>query len=114
MTHMKSCAKSKGVTPEQLLQLMRESREGTSSVEGEPSSSSEPQGGTEERIHTRKSKRLAMQSKNEQQSLQSVLSISRGDDDFTMPPPTGRPGRRGRKRKRNNLQEELVPCLYDI
>ena len=107
--HMKSCAKSKGVTSERLLQLMRESKESKPIMEGEPSTS-EQQGGTKEITEsavTRKSKRLATQSKNGLQSLQTALSTSTGDDDFTMPPPTSRPGgQRGRKRKRNNLQEE--------
>lgn len=127
MTHMKSCAKSKGVTPDRLVQLMRESKKTSSAVmdsaassgvqESSSSSRTEGEGEGERRepLQTRRSKRLADQSGKgwkQGKGLEATSVLSREDEDFTMPPPVGRPaaaGRRGRKRKRDNLQDKLVP-----
>lgn len=131
MTHMKSCAKSKGVAPDILVQMMRESKKTTTSpavtdgaassgVQESSSSSSRMEGGEGgegergEPFQARRSKRLVGQSgKGGKQSkgVDTTAILSREDEDFTVPPPVSRPtGRRGRKRKRDNLQDELVPC----
>ena len=83
--------------------MLRESRESSSAVDGKQSSS-RMEGGGEEHLQTRRSKRLAGRKKIEKPSLESV--VSEGDDDFTMAPPPNPPAWRGHKRKRDNLQEE--------
>ena len=128
MTHMKSCAKSKGIAPDRLVQMMRESKKTTTSpavtdsaassgMRESSSSSSRMEGGEGERgepFQARRSKRLVGQSgKGGKQSkgVDTTAILSREDEDFTVPPPMSRPtGRRGQKRKRDNLQDELVPC----
>lgn len=128
---MKSCAKSKGIPLDRLVTLMRESKKDNLSTEdkatcssgGDGSSSSssarvEGEGESEGAIiESRRSKRLAGQSVGERKQLSKAVetaNVSRGDNDFTMAPPGSRPTagkRRGRKRKRNDLQDKLVP-LY--
>ena len=124
---MKSCAKSKGVAPDRLVQLMRESKKSgpavmdsaaSSGVQKSSSSSrteGEGEGEREEPLQARRSKRLVGQSgKGGKQGkrLGATTIMSREDEDFAVPPPVSRPaGRKGRKRKRDNLQDKLVHCL---
>lgn len=107
MSHMKSCAKSKNVDTARLVQLLRESKEMSSALESGPSSSSRLEGEEGEgRVQTRRSRRLAA---TQSKSLLSSGNTQKGreDEDFTMaPPPSGPPSRRGRKRKRDNLQDK--------
>ena len=103
MSHMKSCAKSKDVDTARLVQLLRESKENSSAVESGPSSL-RVEVESEGHVQTRRSRRLLTQSK----TLLSSGSTQQGieDKDFTMPPPPGPLSRRGRKRKRDNLQDK--------
>ena len=104
MSHMKSCAKSKDVDTIRLVQMLRESKENSSAQESGPSSL-RLEGEGEGHIQTRRSRRLAAtQSKTLQSSGNERQGIE--DEDFTMPPPPGPPSRRGRKRKRDNLQDK--------
>lgn len=106
---MKSCAKSKGVDTVKLVQLLRESNENSSAVDIGPSSLRLEED-KEEHVQTRRSRRLATQSKTLQPSGNERQGIE--DDDFTMPMPPGPPARRGRKRKRENLQDKYRFFLY--
>jgi hypothetical protein len=126
MTHLKSCAKSKGVAPDRLVQLMRDSKrsssavvvsEASSGMEGSSSSSrmegeGEGEGGGRggEPLRARRSKRLVGKGGKEGKGVESATTVSpKEDEDFAMPPPVSRPAaRRGRKRKRDNLQDKLV------
>ena len=130
MTHVKSCAKSKGVAPDRLVQLMRESKKtspaimdsAASSGVQESSSSSRMEGEGEgergEPLQTRRSKRLVDQSGKggkQGKGLAATSILSREDEDFAMPHPVGHPaGSRGRKRKRDNLQDKLVPYFCNL
>ena len=133
MTHMKLCAKSKGVAPDRLVQLMRESKKTDPAVmdnaatsgaqESTCSSSSRMEGGEGEGergelLQARRSKRLVGQSGkggSQGKGVEATTILPRGDEDFAMPPPVSRPaGRKGRKRKRDNLQDKLVPCFHSL
>lgn len=105
---MKSCAKSKEIGPDRLVQMLRESKErqSQSTVDSGRSSTQVEQEREVSHLHqTRKQKRSATKTKEGKQSLGSVSSV-RDEDDFAMPPPSGPVTRRGRKRKRDNLQEK--------
>lgn len=129
MSHLKLCAKSKGVAPDRLVQLMRESKRSSPSVTDSAASSGmleinsssrmerggEGEGGGEP-VQARRSKRLMGQSgkggKEGKRVETATTTLPKEDEDFAMPPPVSRPvGRRGRKRKRDNLQDKLVPCF---
>ena len=121
MTHLKLCAKSKGVAPDRLVQLMRESKmdSAANSVMQESGSSSrvEQGGGEGEKpLQARRSKRLVGQSRKVGKGAETTTTtLPKEDEDFAMPPPVSRPvGRRGRKRKRDNLQDKLVPHFHSI
>ena len=119
MTHIKSCAKAKGIAPDRLVHLVREFKKTNTSVDSTSTSSSNVESGSlsrlereGERQEPRRSQRLVGQSgeRGKQPSKRLEAALSGGDDDFTLPPPVSHPtGRRGRKRKRDNLQDKLVP-----
>ena len=124
MTHLKLCAKSKGIAPDRLVQLMRESKMDSAAnsgmQEGASSSRVEQGGGEGERpLQARRSKRLVGQSrkggKEGKGAETATTTLPKEDEDFAMPPPVSHPvGRRGRKRKRDNLQDKLVPHFHSI
>ena len=124
MTHLKLCAKSKRVAPDRLVQLMRESKTDSATNSGVqesgPSSRVERGGGEGEKpLQTRRSKRLVGQSrkggKEGKRAETTTTTLPKEDEDFAMPPPVSHPvGRRGRKRKRDNLQDKLVPHFHSI